>query len=73
MYVREYFLSMKPYSTRAGRTATNGSYLVPEAVAVEVHRVQVYLIAHPHQVPADLISHVHGEASQVSKHPPVNG
>lgn len=49
-----------------------GSYLVSEAVAMEVHRVQVYLIAHSPQVPADFISHVHGEALQVPKHSSIN-
>lgn len=39
-----------------------GSYLVLEAVAMEMHGVQVYLIAHSHQVPVDFISRMHCEA-----------
>lgn len=48
------------------------SYLVLEAVAVEVDGVQVYLIAHSHQIPVDFISHVHCEALKIPKHPSVN-
>lgn len=49
-----------------------GAYLVLEAVAVEMDRVQVDFVAHAHQVPVDFISHVHGEALQVPKHPAVD-
>lgn len=49
-----------------------GSYLVLEAVAMEMHGVQVYLIAHSHQVPVDFISRMHCEALQVPKHPSIN-
>lgn len=49
-----------------------GSYLVLEAVAMEMHGVQVYLIAHSHQVPVDFISRMHCEALQVPKHSPIN-
>jgi hypothetical protein len=73
MSLRKYFLGFKAHSNRAGRTAECGSYLVPEAVAVKMHCVQVYFIAHAHQIPVDLIPHVHGEALQVSKHSPVDG
>lgn len=43
-------------------SAAGDSYLVLEAVAVEVYSVQVYFIAHSHHIPVDLISHVHREA-----------
>lgn len=49
-----------------------GSYLVSEAVAMKMHRVQVYLIAHSHQEPVDFISCMHCEALQVPKHSPIN-
>lgn len=48
------------------------SYLIPEAVAVKMYRVQVYFIAHSHQIPADFISHMHREALQVPKHSSIN-
>lgn len=40
----------------------DGSYLVLEAVAVEMYWVQVYFIAHSHQIPVDFISCMHYEA-----------
>lgn len=49
-----------------------GPYLVLEAVAVEMYRVQVHFIAHSHQVPVDFISHMHCEALQVPKHSSIN-
>lgn len=48
------------------------SYLIPKAVAMKVYWVQVYFIAHSHQVPVDFISHVHSEALQVPKHSSIN-
>lgn len=48
------------------------SYLVPEAVAMKMYRVQVDFIAHSHQIPVDFISHVHREALQVPKHSSIN-
>ena len=50
----------------------DGSYLVSEAVAMEMHRVQVYFVAHSHQIPVDFISHMHCEALQVPKHSSIN-
>ena len=49
-----------------------GPYLVLEAVAMEMYRVQVYFIAHSHQIPVDFISHMHREALQVPKHSSIN-
>lgn len=60
-------IRVQTLSSRARRTG-EGAYLVSEAVAVEMDRVQVYLVAHAHQVPVDFIALVHGEALQVPKH-----
>lgn len=50
----------------------NGSYLVLKTVAVEVYCVQVYFIAHSHQIPVDFISHMHCEALEVPIHSSIN-
>lgn len=40
---------------------------------MEVYCVNVYLIAHSHQIPVDIISNMHGQAMQISKHLSING
>lgn len=64
------FICIKALSN--GITTVVGPYLVLEAVAMEMYRVQVYFIAHSHQIPVDFISHMHREALQVPKHPSIN-
>lgn len=48
-------------------------YLEVKAVAVEVYCVNVYFIAHSNQIPADIISNMHSQTMQISKHLSING
>ena len=49
-----------------------GSSLIVKAVPVEVGSVNVYLVAHPHQVPVHLVPHFHVQSQQVSIQLPVD-
>lgn len=48
-------------------------YLVVEAVAVEMRCVNVDLVAHAHQIPADPISNVHSQPVEIAEHLSVDG